>query len=170
MERNKERSGDIIIKVIKWTQNEIGRETRIGSHVTNEIKSNNDKKKIMKQFNLEEYKKNPSRKVVTRDGRPVRIICTDAKNDYPVIGLVDYDEQGELLFFYKPDGTCVVDFESKIDLFFAPEKKVIWGNLYSTQHGTTFSGDFYETKEEAIMEKAKDFSKYITTFKVEWEE
>ena len=38
MERNKERSGDIIIKVIKWTQNEIGREPRIGSHVTNEIK------------------------------------------------------------------------------------------------------------------------------------
>ena len=37
MERNKERSGDIRVKVIKWTQNEIGREPRIGSHETNEI-------------------------------------------------------------------------------------------------------------------------------------
>ena len=37
MERNKERSGDIKVKVIKWTQNEIGREPRIGSHEPNEI-------------------------------------------------------------------------------------------------------------------------------------
>ena len=37
MERNKERSGDIRVKVIKWTQNEIGREPKIGSHETNEI-------------------------------------------------------------------------------------------------------------------------------------
>ena len=26
----------------------------------------------MKQFNLEEYQKNPSRKIITRDGRPQR--------------------------------------------------------------------------------------------------
>ena len=123
----------------------------------------------MKQFSLEEFKKNPNRKVVTRDGHSVRIVCTDVKNDYPIIALVSYDE-GEELFFYKPDGTCIVEYESKVDLFFAPEKKTIWGNLYSTQLGTTFSGDFYKTEEAALKEKAKDFSKYITTFKVEWEE
>ena len=33
----------------------------------------------MKQFNLEEYLKNPSRKVITRDGREARIICTEGK-------------------------------------------------------------------------------------------
>lgn len=33
----------------------------------------------MKQkFDLEEYLADPSRKVVTRDGKQVRIICTDA--------------------------------------------------------------------------------------------
>ena len=31
----------------------------------------------MKQFNLEEYKKNPNRRVITRDGKSVRIVCTD---------------------------------------------------------------------------------------------
>ena len=31
----------------------------------------------MKQFSLEEYLEHPDRKVVTRDGRSVRIICTD---------------------------------------------------------------------------------------------
>ena len=112
----------------------------------------------MKQFSLEEFKKNQNRKVVTRDGHSVRIICMDAKNDYPIIALVDYDDTEEL-FFYKPNGICIVDEQSKFDLFFAPEKKVIWGNLYSTQLGTTFSGDFYKTEEAAIKEKAKDFSK-----------
>ena len=42
----------------------------------------------MKQFNLEEYKKNPNRKVITRDGRSVRILCTDQKGtEYSVIAL-----------------------------------------------------------------------------------
>ena len=41
----------------------------------------------MKQFNLEEYLKNPLRKIVTRGGRPVRIVCTDFGNEfYPIIG------------------------------------------------------------------------------------
>ena len=33
----------------------------------------------MKPFNLEEYLKNPSLKIVTREGKDARIICTDAK-------------------------------------------------------------------------------------------
>ena len=43
----------------------------------------------MKQFNLEEYRNNPSRKIVTRDGRNVRIICTDRRGDYPIIALTE---------------------------------------------------------------------------------
>lgn len=43
----------------------------------------------MKPFNLEEYLKNPSRKIVTRDGRVVeRILCTDAVGHYPIVALV----------------------------------------------------------------------------------
>ena len=44
----------------------------------------------MKPFNLEEYLANPSRKVVTREGKPARIICTDVKGaSYSVLALVD---------------------------------------------------------------------------------
>ena len=39
----------------------------------------------MKQFDLQEYLKNPSRKVVTRDGRDVRIICTNYDSFSPII-------------------------------------------------------------------------------------
>ena len=42
----------------------------------------------MKPFNLEEYLKNPSREIITRDGKDVRILCTDFNNDkdFPVVG------------------------------------------------------------------------------------
>lgn len=43
----------------------------------------------MRQFNLEEYLKNPNQKVVTRDGHKVRILCTDRKHEYPILALVD---------------------------------------------------------------------------------
>ena len=47
----------------------------------------------MKEFNLEEFKKNPSQKVITRDGRDVRIVCTDANSEeeakkYKVFGYI----------------------------------------------------------------------------------
>ena len=46
------------------------------------------KKIIMEKFNLEEYLKNPSRKVVTRDGRNARIICTDMNyKNHPIVAL-----------------------------------------------------------------------------------
>ena len=45
----------------------------------------------MKQFSLDEYIANSSMKVVTRDGRAVKIICTDAKGNFPVIGLIADD-------------------------------------------------------------------------------
>ena len=57
----------------------------------------------MKPFNLEEYLANPSKKVVTRDGRKIRIICTDAKTPYPVIALVESTDgtTEQLLSFIK---------------------------------------------------------------------
>lgn len=40
----------------------------------------------MKRFNLDEYLDNPNRKVVTRNGKSVRIKCTDRKCvDYPIM-------------------------------------------------------------------------------------
>ena len=58
----------------------------------------------MKEFNLEEFKKNLSQKVVTRDGRSVRIVCTDAKNEFPIITLITNDDK-EVLMDYNNNGT-----------------------------------------------------------------
>ena len=43
----------------------------------------------MRKFNLEEWKKHPTLEVVTKDGRPVKIISTEANDFAPVVGLID---------------------------------------------------------------------------------
>ena len=75
----------------------------------------------MKPFNLKEYLENPSRKVVTRDGRNARIICTDSKLElYPIIALIKVDDRDcEEIAAYTGDG---VGFVNEIyDLFFVSE-------------------------------------------------
>ena len=124
----------------------------------------------MKQFSLEEYKKNQNCKVVTRDGRPVRIVCTDAMSGYPIIALVRQNENTERMCKFTQDGTYVKGAKNNIDLFFASEKKVAWANLYCTELGTMFTGEFFKTEEAAIKEKGKELGKHLTTFMVEWEE
>ena len=124
----------------------------------------------MKQFSLEEYKKNQNCKVVTRDGNPVRILCTDVKDKYPIVGVADLGDNREDTYTFTQDGAYIEGCEDERDLFFAPEKKIAWANLYCTELGTMFTGEFFKTEEAALKEKVKDLCKYITTFKVQWEE
>lgn len=122
----------------------------------------------MKQFSLEEYLKNPNKKIVTRDGRSVRIICTNANSAYCVIGLVRLsDKEEEVAMSYHADGTRWR--ESEYDLFFAPVKKEAWINLYQTDNVLPTLGNIFSTKEEALINIAKGFV-YMTTVKIEWEE
>lgn len=126
----------------------------------------------MKPFNLEEYLKNTSRKVVTRDGESVRIICTDANNEYPIVGLItkiknDKNEIEEVLMVYTIDGKYCNE-DSNIDLFFAPTKMEGWINIYQDPNEYPRTGNIYETKEEAITKK--DNINYKATIKIEWEE
>ena len=128
----------------------------------------------MEEFNLEKYLENPNRKVVTRDGRSVRIICTDAKGDYPVVALVEIYNGAENVFRLEENGHFYYDTEDSRDLFFAPEKKIGWTNVYKYTFGGTHLGEvIYNSKEEA-ENNAKvyetDINTYITTIKIEWEE
>ena len=120
----------------------------------------------MKAFNLEEYLKNPKRKVVTKDGRNVRIVCTDVKSElYPVLALVDnWDE--EICYCYTKEGRFLPSNEAHRDLFFAPEKHEGWVNVYRDFDGTLYCGSVFATEEDA-KHNAKTA---IATVKIDWEE
>lgn len=121
----------------------------------------------MKPFNLDEYLENPNKKVVTREGRSVTILCTNFLSSEPIVA-----EIKEL--------NCSMSFDTNgrhsnnsiarnlpTDLFFAPEKHEGWANIYKQDARYRVIGYVYETKEEAERNKDVD---YITTIKIEWEE
>ena len=123
----------------------------------------------MEQFSLEKYLANPSRKVVTRSGRAVRIICTDRRGtNYPVIAMVEFD-WGEDPIGYTKDGEYRIGDKSDGDLFFTPETHEGWINVYRNNDSHTYAGAVYDSKEDAEKRKIID-ENYVTTIKIEWEE
>lgn len=67
-------------------------------------------------FSIEEYIKDPTRKVVTRRGEGVRILCVDApRTCYPVVGLV-----GAVISTWTKEGRYNPQSDSNSDIFFEP--------------------------------------------------
>ena len=119
----------------------------------------------MKAFNLEEYLKNPSKKVVTREGKTVkRILCTDARGSYPVVALIEESYYDNALS-YTDDGKLYNGESNVYDLFFAPEKHEGWVNVYRCLDDM-MCGSVFATEEDAKC-NAKTA---IATVKIEWEE
>ena len=124
----------------------------------------------MKQFDLDEYLANPSRKVITRRGLNARIICTDRKDlIYPIVALIETKSGGESIQYYTKDGKYYVDDLYEDDLFFTSEKHEKWTPVYRERTGQIRFGYAYSTKKEA-EEASKYDTRYITTTNVEWEE
>lgn len=131
----------------------------------------------MKQFNLDEYLANPSKKVVTRDGRSItRFLCTDARGLFPIVALVEKDD-GEYSVSYTKDGRYFPNgIDDKNDLFFAPEKHEGWVNIYKAAVPRNTLGcmvtryvgsSIWPTEEEAKTAADAD---NVITIKIEWEE
>ena len=67
---------------------------------------------------------------------------------------------------YTKDGCLNDGRTTEYDLFFAPEKKEGWINVYENN---LLDGIIYPSKEEALNMRDGDM-KYITTIKIELEE
>ena len=124
----------------------------------------------MEQFSLEKYLANPSRKVVTKDGRKVRILCTDRRyENYPIVALVQICDNylNEEVYTYTENGELDIEHPYRDDLFFAPETHEGWVNVYEEGTNRYLDGCICVTKEEA--KRIRGYG-YITTIKIEWEE
>lgn len=124
----------------------------------------------MKQFDLKEYLKDLNKKVVTRDGRDVRIICTNKLDKfYPIIALVNYDGV-EDCYGYTVCGKINIyqDIDCDLDLLFVPEKKEKWVNVYEDSNGRNWLGEnLYDTEKAAKADPSKS---RVAIVKIEWEE
>ena len=117
----------------------------------------------MKQFNIDEYLKNPNKKVITRDGRNVKIHCTNYCANQPIIAEV---EGADYSTSFLSNGRFFSFEENRNDLFFAPEKHEGWVNIYPGP----FTGVVVYKSEEDAKHCANANAKVIATVKIEWEE
>ena len=120
----------------------------------------------MKPFNLEEYLKNPSKKVVTRDGRSVKIHCTNYTRAQHIIAQIEGKDYASS---FNKDGIFINGVESNCDLFFAPEKREGWVNIYrdTILSESPFIKFIYPSEAEA---KRNACFGVMATAKIEWEE
>ena len=122
----------------------------------------------MEQFSLEKYLANPSRKVVTRDGREARIICTDRRDlNFPIVTLIERKlGQGEVIYAHTKDGIYCNTCPTTYDLFFVPEKHEGWVCICRRfRNNGYFTDGIYDSEQEAKVRGGS-----IATVKVEWEE
>lgn len=127
----------------------------------------------MKPFSLEEYLKNPEKKVMTKSGLNARIICTDRKDlNYPIVVLIENKlTEREGVLYYTKEGKIFTDGLNDADLFFASEKKEGWINMYKNKDGISWIGsEYFKSKEEAEKEGKMICTCSVTTIKIEWEE
>ena len=119
----------------------------------------------MKEFDLQEYLKHPSQKVITRDGRNVRIICTNYDSFSPIIAEIEGENVSHS---FRTDGKYV-DGDSQKDLFFAPIKEKGWVTVYKNGIVYYIENDIFKTREEA-EENGKKSSFFINVSEIEWNE
>lgn len=123
----------------------------------------------MKPFNLEEYLKNPSRKVITRDGRAVKIYCTDYIDKCGMFVIAKI-EGNAYSYSFREDGRFLDHKETDNDLFFDSEKKERWVNLYYNKiKNQVYFGKIFKTEEKA-KKAGKSQNNYVITIPIEWEE
>ena len=121
----------------------------------------------MKPFNLEEYLKNPERRVVTRDGRNVTIHCTNYNSNFPIVAEIEGAHSSDS---FNKEGKFYQISDTENDLFFAPEKHEGWLNIYHSERGFYLRGNPYKSKEEADEVAKANYKTFCTTVKIEWEE
>lgn len=121
----------------------------------------------MKKFDLNEYLKNPGRKIVTKDGKSVKIICTDRSDDgFPIVALVG---ETAIVYCYTKEGRHFCSYSDSNDLFFASENKKGWINVYAYESpaNTHMTGYIFPSKDKAISNSGNNL---VDTIEIEWEE
>lgn len=107
------------------------------------------KKKIQKPFSIEAWKNGA--KVETRDGRSVRILCTDIKSEYSIVAATMCEDGEEVISGYDANGHFCIGSEDNCDLVivekveepepWADDKRVIGEGWVISQAGE--AGTYY---------------------------
>lgn len=122
-----------------------------------------------KPFDLEAAKAGAP--VMTRDGRPARILAFDVENaGYPVVVAIKTSTgKCESVELFTEQGQFDEDAkEDNRDLFMAPTKHRAWVNVHKIGSQYVLTSNF--ATEESAVQQGQNSDTYITTVLIEWEE
>lgn len=127
-----------------------------------------EKIKNLKPFDLEAAK--AGKPVRTKDGRDVRIICFDCKDEtFPIVALVSPSSVREEVISYDEAGYSTTREPDDI-LVMIPEKKEGWINIYHDKEDNIYTDEnVFHSEYDAIKLCSHDGCK-VDTVKIEWEE
>lgn len=132
------------------------------------VKTKNDlltmKKKIIKPFSVEEWRNGA--KVETRNGRPVRLLCTDyMDSDYPVVGIVSMCEGAESISTFTLEGRHNIHREEDRDLVIVEEveEPERWADDKNvTGEGWYIGFDSTIWEDETALNDPRNFNEFAT--------
>lgn len=108
-------------------------------------------------FDLEAAKSGA--KVVTRDGRPARIVCFDAKDRYPIIALVDNKDGTEICCSFTADGHHLYQEPESTTLMMLPTPVKRWRVVYRGDDDNAAQRDFEERDDACAFAKECDIGR-----------
>ena len=124
----------------------------------------------MKPFNLKEHLEHPDWKVVTREGRPVRIVYTELDDSvYPVVAVINNWHAQQ----FTAGGLFQAGKKTKYDLFFAPEKHERWAIIYKRPLAGSFEiwpGIYADREKAERIREVNLVGAKCSVIKIEWEE
>ena len=103
--------------------------------------------------------------VQTKNGRKVRVLCTDAREPYPVIALI---EETKLTGCFTSDGRDTRGAESSWDLINVPEEVTVdvWVNVYKNLRDETFFSVASTPTKEGSLEMRRSFAPWQATLHI----
>ena len=154
---------DIELKQIKENMEDLDKIKVRDYTKVEELNVMEENKLNLKPFDIQKARE--GKPVCTRDGRKVRIICFDSKNDpqRPIVALVEHNDN-ELLYEYTIEGKdrfSHISTTGTSDLMMLPEKKEGWIVIHKEA--------IYD-KETAEKIARETTSNVIKIQKIEWEE
>lgn len=103
----------------------------------------------------------PTKPVQTRDGKPVRVLCTDANltwglNTHPIVALVSHDIRDELVRYFE-NGKLLEGTDSNYDLVNIPEvTKKYYRTYYTVGNGASDNSPQVTSSAEVSEQAARD--------------
>jgi len=96
---------------------------------------------------------------VTRAGRKVRILCTDAKSACPIIGLAESFDDAERHMSWFKNGRYSAEAECGDDLINAPEpRRTVWVNWYAGDGRYHVYGHESKERADAVDDASQRFA------------